>query len=70
MTIASSNGYGARPRQADYVRMRVADHIQDDYHYMYNVFFPACPLDNYYEAQQHQDRSGQTVLEVMHGLIQ
>jgi len=49
-------------RQANYVTMRVNDHAKDNYHYMYNVFFPACPLTKYYEAPP-------SVVAVMHDLI-
>ena len=56
-------------KRRDYVTMRVNDHLQDNYHYMYNVFFPACPLDNYYEAQEVKDPSGRTMLDVMRALM-
>ena len=49
--------------------MRVNEHLQDNYHYMYNVFFPTCPLDNYYEAQEVKDPSGRTILDVMRDLM-
>ena len=56
-------------QQRDYIAMRVGEHTSRNYHYMYNVFFPACPLDNYYEAQQSKDGSGRSILDVMHDLM-
>lgn len=57
-------------QQRDYVTRRATQHAADNYHYMYNVFFPACPLTNYYEAQQVKDGNGRSMLDVMHDLIQ